>query len=735
MAEATDAEGSPAQEELEPEAPSPLVDAAGTSDDIDSDSANGPSLSDDEAETPPEEAEPQPGTAEAADEEADEDSDPPIVGQPLASGMLELLRNEMVEGFRRRNIQDKFRRFERYAANRLNISVSSYTGSELNGRCRLQWYDHLLRNPLTAPTEAEEFTRGLHQNALDSHDGLGGILATAAEKLDLGKHPVKTTAPVASADEALAVVRQALAEAQIAYCEALAPLSKSEINNLSKNLYRVFCSENEVGHTLHNRAAGRQLCDQIKSMDRLAMLAAAEALVPLADTRLLAQLHGISDDEQTTVKGIGGAVVRRLNTPGGDIIIGGRGSNEYDLDALAGVAAVIDLGGDDVYRDGTVSPRRPVLVVIDLGGDDSYVAQRPGAQGSAILGVSMLLEVAGNDTYRARGVAQGSCLAGAGILIDYAGDDSYLALRRAQGVAMGGVGILIDRQGNDQYKAALWTQGIGNPMGFGMLDDLDGADSYYAGGRFLNSYIDDEQPTPGYEGWGQGVGGGLRQVANGGIGVLLDGGGDDTYEFDYLSHGGGYWCGVGFARDFGGNDQRLGATKKAFDGGPRTQRSYQRFGIGYGCHYALGFLFDDAGDDTYNGTIMGTGHAWDCSVGYLCDFDGNDRYESTGGLTEGAGAQAGLGVLFDYAGDDVYRGYGQGRASGSVSYHTLPDCGGNFSFVVDYGGEDKYGCRARNNSYNRRGSSGGFLIDRPRENESPGNQAAAKRTVQTQAGS
>ena len=44
------------------------------------------------------------------------------------------------------------------------------------------------------------------------------------------------------------------------------------------------------------------------------------------------------------------------------------------------------------------------------------------------------------------------------------------------------------------------------------------------------------------------------------IEVLLDGGGDDTYEFDYISHGGGYWFAAGFARDFGGNDQRLGAT-------------------------------------------------------------------------------------------------------------------------------------------------------------------------------
>jgi hypothetical protein len=209
----------------------------------------------------------------------------------------------------------------------------------------------------------------------------------------------------------------------------------------------------------------------------------------------------------------------------------------------------------------------------------------------------------------------------------------------------------------------------------------------------------------------------LRGVANGGVGVILDGDGDDKYEFDYIAHGGGYWLGIGFARDFGGNDQRLGATQKLYNGGARRERSFQRFSNGYGCHYALGFLIDDAGDDSYNGTIMGVGFAWDCAVGYLMDLAGSDRYEATGGGTQGQGRQAGLGVIYDYDGDDVYKGYGQGSGSNAIDYHSLPDCGGNFSFVIDYGGEDQYGCRAKNNSYNRRGTSGGFLIDRPRNSE------------------
>jgi len=60
-------------------------------------------------------------------------------------------------------------------------------------------------------------------------------------------------------------------------------------------------------------------------------------------------------------------------------------------------------------------------------------------------------------------------------------------------------------------------------------------------------------------------------------------------------------------------------------------------------------------------------------------------------------------------------------------------CGGNFSFVVEYGGTDKYGSRyARNNAYLRRGASGGFLIDRPSETDAE--KTAVKPIIQTTTG-
>ncbi|MGA2033667.1 MAG: hypothetical protein ABSG68_15540 [Thermoguttaceae bacterium] len=660
-------------------------------------------LGDDRDASPPAQAKP----ADKKPAEAE------TIGNPLAPAMMKLLEQEIEGALRSRGNRASFDRWQNYTAYKVDSTSGPRTGSEVTGNCRLSWYEHLIHNALKAPAEAEEFTRTLHTAVHDDPGGLALALPIIAEKLDLGKRQPRPFVPVKSPQEALDVLKQALVEAQTATAAALAPLTKNEIRELSTNLYPGL-TQSQVGHTLQDRATGRRLCDLLEKMDRVHWIAAAEALVPLTDPKLLEQLKGLPEDGDVTVAGVTGRVVAKIETPAGAIVIGGRGRNVYQLDEMRDVAAVVDLGGDDEYYEGTVSLDRPVLVVIDLGGNNLFRATKPGVQGGAILGVSMLLSLDGDDVYEAQDVAQGSALGGVGILIDYAGNDKYSGLRRCQGQAVGGIGILIDRSGNDQYHAAMWAQGFGGPLGFGLLDDLKGDDHYYCGGLYPNSY---KPETPGYEGWGQGVGAGIRQVASGGIGVLLDGAGDDVYEFDYLSHGGGYWCGVGLARDFAGNDKRL-ICQKAFNGGPRTEPLFQRFGCGWGCHYAVGFCFDDSGNDVYQGTIMGSGMGWDCSVGVLCDFGGHDRYEAAGGLTQGCGAQASLGILFDYGGDDVYLGYGQGYAPPSISYHDLPECGGNFSFLVDYGGRDTFGCGAKGDVFLQRGAAGGFLIHRPTHEES-----------------
>ena len=649
----------------------------------------------------------------------------PGVGNPLASALMPLLEKEIESGLKTRGIEGTFRQFRGYVAAKLDSTAGDLRTSEVTGNCRLSWYDHLLRNPIHAATEAELFTRQLHQALRGDHKGLARAVAMARSKMDAGPREPRPIASPASPEEALEAVKQALTGAQAGYAAALAPLSRSELGELTANLYPTLAASCRNGHTLDDRGTARRLCDLMEKMDRGAWFTAAEALAPLADPALLKQLAGLPDEGSVKIPGVTGPVVRQIVTPSGTIVVGGKGKNTYDLEKMPAVSVVIDLGGDDVYREGAVNFRRPVLILLDLEGNDRYEGSQPGIQGSAVMGISMLVDVAGDDVYRAQDVAQGSALCGVGILVDFAGNDQYFGLRRVQGHALGGLGILVDRAGRDRYHAAMWAQGFGAPLGFGVLDDLDGADHYYCGGLYPDSYPE----TPGYEGWGQGVGAGIRQVANGGIGVILDGGGDDVYEFDYISHGGGYWLGVGMARDFAGNDRRLGGTQKAYSGGPRTEAMFQRFSNGFGCHYALGFLFDDQGDDVYGGSIMGLGFGWDAAVGVLCDFAGNDRYEASGGGNQGNGAQASLGVLFDYTGNDTYVGDDQGYASPSISYHPVPQCGGNFSFLIDYGGNDSYGCGAENNAITMRGTEAGFLVDRPLASETEKKDAPGKHAV------
>jgi hypothetical protein len=628
---------------------------------------------------------------------------------------------EIKSGLKDRNIEERFATFQSYAGQQLDSTAGQARTSEVTGNCRLNWYDHLMRNPLKAPVEAEQFTRELHKALRGDAKGFDQALIMAREKMDAGKREPQKLAEVKSPEQALDILKQALIKAQTAYAAAIRPLSQDEIKYLGQQLYPVLTEQMTIGHTLWDPSTGRYLCDLLEKMDRRALFDAADALVQLGDPRLLAELAKIPDKGDVKVEGVSGTVLQTIDTPAGKIVIGGRGKNIYELDAMMGVCTVIDLGGDDVYHEGTVSPKRPVLVLMDLAGNDRYEGELPGIQGGAMLGISMLVDAAGDDIYDAKDIAQGSAVGGIGILIDTAGNDRYRGLRRVQGQALGGVGILLDRAGKDDYHAAMWAQGFGGPLGFGVIDDVDGNDHYYCGGMWRTSYYPE---TQGYEGWGQGVGAGLRGITSGGLGIILDGNGDDVYEYDYFGQGGGYWLGAGFARDFGGNDRRMGSTQKEYDGSHRVQPIFDRFTCGFGCHYAIGFCFDDKGDDTYGGTIMGIGFSWDCSNGFLCDFDGNDHYEATGGLTEGDGAQAGLGVLLDYRGNDTYEGYSQGYASPGISYHSYPRCGGNFSFLIDYGGNDTYGCGVENNCYMIRGCNGGFLIDRPIQEEVDAQKAA-----------
>ena len=132
----------------------------------------------------------------------------PVYGNPLAPGMMKLVENEIQNSLRARGNYGDFARFQDYLAGRLYISTAPYTGSELTGNCRLRWYDHLLRNPLKAPAEAEEFTRTLHRAIVDDPSGLGPALAVGGGEARPRQAEAAPFIPVHSPQEALEVVKQ-----------------------------------------------------------------------------------------------------------------------------------------------------------------------------------------------------------------------------------------------------------------------------------------------------------------------------------------------------------------------------------------------------------------------------------------------------------------------------------------------------------------------------------------------
>lgn len=689
-------------------------------------------------------AAPQPsGTAtsskETSAEEKKSDVDPLMkypqgdykLGFPDADKIVKIMESELRLNIKNRaGVQQKYDTWINYLKQRTAASARSTGTGGYNGICRLKWYEELLLDPLTSAGKTEEFSRFLHAGVLyGGTKGYGFMLKHAREKMGVPAGTPCETKNVKTPEEAYKLLALRLGEVKGLHAQAVAPITPTWLKTMNAQLYNLFTIQVNVGHTINLRSETiRQIILNFEKFDYGAYYDAAGIMLSFSETDFLDQLlkldsatisklELIEKDKdgnpipQEAIPGVTGEVLMVMECPAGKILVGGKGDNVYDLERLQGFCAIIDLGGNDTYKEGMVSMNRPVLLIIDEDGDDVYTGKLPAIQGSSILGVSCLIDRKGNDTYQAQHIAQGSTLCGVGILLDMGGNDTYSGVRRVQGTALAGIGLAIDLGGNDSYHAAMWAQGLGHPKGFGMLDNVSGDDKYYLGGIYPDSY--DE--TPGYEGWGQGLGCGLRDLAGGGVGVLLEGGGDDYYEYDYIAHGGGYWQGVGILRDFSGNDNHAGPTTKAFNGGQRTQQRFQRLGNGFGCHYAVGYLFEDFGDDTYHSTIMNNGFGWDASHGWLLDFQGNDKYTAVGGGSDGNGAQAAMGVLFDYDGNDVYYGTSQGYASISINpkYHVLPQCGGNFAFVIDYGGTDAYGCRVRNNGIFQRGAAGGYIIDRP----------------------
>ncbi|MBK8208061.1 MAG: hypothetical protein IPK87_14895 [Planctomycetes bacterium] len=318
---------------------------------------------------------------------------------------------------------------------------------------------------------------------------------------------------------------------------------------------------------------------------------------------------------------------------------------------------LVAVGGPqrNVWKGGPASP----CVIFDVGGDDEYLDCGTTRHGAA---VSIVYDKTGNDRYAATGkwgVASG--LLGFALVVDETGDDTYASGDWGIGVAFGGIGLLVDIAGNDRYLGG--TNSIGcAAWGIGGVIDMAGNDVY-------DSHV--------YSvGCGQ----------PGGVGLVLDFTGDDRYrctgeqasaygtEGEWM--GGGIGCGfgwrtlacggVGLVVDVKGNDiydagefglacgyfMAVGAVRD-MEGDDIYHSS--RYGLAAAAHAAVGVFMDDKGNDVYEGkTAASIGGVWDIATGYFYDGAGNDVYRCDG-LGLGAAAQNAFGMFWDAGGDDVYR--------------------------------------------------------------------------------
>ncbi len=323
-------------------------------------------------------------------------------------------------------------------------------------------------------------------------------------------------------------------------------------------------------------------------------------------------------------------------TPFGMIILGNKGSQNYPNKPIL---LAIDVSGDDVYHAPQLKHRQPVSVVIDLEGDDQYLSEDAGAFGVGICGYSFLYDRSGNDKHESKRIGAGSAAWGVGIVIDDAGDDTYTTIHFGQGAATYGIGVLSDVAGNDTYNCYQFAQGFGGPRGMGMLIDMTGNDKYLANDEDIK--FPSAQSKKHNTSLVQGCGFGRRakqDVMAGGLGVLVDGGGDDEYRCGVFGQGVAYWFALGLLIDFDGND--------VYHGPWYVQ--------GSAVHHAASAFLDLNGNDDYTSTIsQNTGHAKDFSVGLFFDAMGNDHYSASGNSL-GTAIWNGIGLFHDADGDDVY---------------------------------------------------------------------------------
>lgn len=333
---------------------------------------------------------------------------------------------------------------------------------------------------------------------------------------------------------------------------------------------------------------------------------------------------------------------------------------------------VIDLGGDDWWTNNAGGTRgvRSAALAIDLAGDDCYEGTT-GVQGAGWLGVGALADLDGDDLYRAEDIAQAAAFIGEGLLFDASGDDRRLGRHFIQAAAAFGTAVLRDDAGDDDHAGAGMSGGLGTTGGVGVLLDRGGDDHYRCGRPRSDGYTLD---------YGMGLGSGIglrdwpwteRPSFYGGLGLLDDASGDDSYEGIGAGLGGAYCLAAGVVVEGDGDDDYHGVTDS----------------FGASIHLGAAVFLDQRGDDRYRGDNSILGCGGDRGHGVFVDFEGDDRYRARGHALGTGRKPKAVGLMVEVEGDDVYDFGGD-----SMTATWRPSNPENWAWAsfLDLGGDDAY---------------------------------------------
>jgi len=555
---------------------------------------------------------------------------------------------------------------------------------------RLQELNYVLHHPLDLPVIARKrITDRLGAAFNNKRHDIEGLLSTAMDGLDMEAvlPPLKSGKPPADFTEYIERLLKVMHHANSERNAVLSVLNAEELDFLYESAAELLKEESgAIKKELTNAEKREEDIYWLKffrvvlKLDIKRLLQASAGVVRALDTEVLVTLNRnsgklehypddwqVREEENLTI----------IDTREGSVLIGGIADNTYTEDAML----IIDFGGNDRYLNQVGGGTRvnPFSAGIDLSGDDIYIASEDFAQGAALLGGGFLIDLEGNDQYLAENYSQGAGILGVGILVDDSGRDRYHAIAASQGAGALGVGLLAEGDGNDVYYGNRFVQGFGSVKGYGAVIEAGGNDNYFAG----SMYEDTRAPGKSYQSMSQGFGYGIRPWeslagASGGIGIIAEAEGNDTYVADYFAQGSSYWFALGILDDRKGDDRYISG----------------RYSQGAGIHLSAGVLLDGEGDDSYLadfGVAQGCGH--DYGVGFLLDNGGNDRYMA-GTIAQGVGNDNGIGVLSDNGGNDEYflRNLGQGYGNlestrGVGSFGLLFDTGGG-SDIFSLGGKN-----------------------------------------------